>query len=368
MSMNNNNTPVVLAALTVNSGSPSTPSCLLPVARAGCWAGGSQYRWLWVSVFTEHTPAPTRASTSCLWMARSRFSPWAARRETEMSETTKGRRAGVRRDSHDAAGLVVVRLAAVVVVQRVEPRVGLVAEGLGPHGAEVEVEAVQEEVNFDPGPPGLRAHGGSRAQDEGGAVHGAASLVLQGKNTADMTMIVPWGQSASGTILLFLLGGSLSGGLRVTLIFGSWTTSRFCPETRMTRPPLQGNVEGKKKGLRMKTEHSLCFRWRSAPPNLTATPCGPVRLLPLVTQLISSSWMRTLNTPRLSFTAHLNPEERTTGSRDSHHAGHAPDQHADLARVAGAQPPAPDGEGGAARLGPPPGGDAAQHRVLGPQQ
>lgn len=84
---------------------------------------------------------------------------------------------------------MVVRFAAVVLVQRVEPRVGLVAEGLGSHGAEVKVEAVQEEVNFDPGPPGLRAHGWSRAQDEGGAVHSAASLVLQGNNTAGITML-----------------------------------------------------------------------------------------------------------------------------------------------------------------------------------
>lgn len=63
--------------LTVNSGRLSTPSCVLLAVTDGCWAGGSQYKWLWVRVFTEHTPSPIRASTSCLLMARSRFSPYS---------------------------------------------------------------------------------------------------------------------------------------------------------------------------------------------------------------------------------------------------------------------------------------------------
>lgn len=82
-------------------------------------------------------------------------------------------------DRDDAAGFVVVRFAGVVLVQRVELRVGLVAEGFVPHGAKVKVEAVQQEVNFDPGPPGLWTHRRSRTRDEGGAVHRAARLVLE---------------------------------------------------------------------------------------------------------------------------------------------------------------------------------------------
>lgn len=81
----------------------------------------------------------------------------------------------------DAARLVVVRLAGVVLAQQVEPRVGLVAEGLAPDGAEVKMEAVQQELDFDPGPPGLWAHGRSWTQDEGGAVHRAARLILEEK-------------------------------------------------------------------------------------------------------------------------------------------------------------------------------------------
>lgn len=86
---------------------------------------------------------------------------------------------------------------------------------------------------------------------------------------------VPSGQSASGTILLhrfsgprwscplfttpsllllmllLLLGGRVSGGLRVTLIFGFWTTSRFWPVTLMILPPLQsrGKEDYKLMGL-----------------------------------------------------------------------------------------------------------------------
>ena len=81
----------------------------------------------------------------------------------------------------DAAGFVVVRLAGLVLVQRVEHRVGLVAEGFSGHGTEVKLEAVQQEVNFDPGPRGLWTHRRGRAQDQGGAAHRAARLVLQPK-------------------------------------------------------------------------------------------------------------------------------------------------------------------------------------------
>lgn len=81
-------------------------------------------------------------------------------------------------DRDDAAGLVVVRLARVVPVQRVEPRVGLIAEGFAPHRAEVKVEAVHQEVNFDPGPPGLWTHRRGGARDEGGTVDHAARLIL----------------------------------------------------------------------------------------------------------------------------------------------------------------------------------------------
>lgn len=65
---------------------------------------------------------------------------------------------GAHLNRDDAARLVVVRLAGVVLVQRVELRVGLIAEGFAPHSAEVKMEAVQQEMNFDPGPPGLWTH------------------------------------------------------------------------------------------------------------------------------------------------------------------------------------------------------------------
>lgn len=73
---------------------------------------------------------------------------------------------------------MVVRLAGVVPVQRVEPRVSLVAEGFAPHRAKVKVEAVHQEVNFDPGPPGLWTHRWGGARDEGGAIDHAARLIL----------------------------------------------------------------------------------------------------------------------------------------------------------------------------------------------
>lgn len=75
---------------------------------------------------------------------------------------------------------MVVRLARVVPVQRVEPRVGLIAEGFVPHRTEVKVEAVHQKVNFDPGPPGLWTHRRGGARDEGGVVDHAARLVLRG--------------------------------------------------------------------------------------------------------------------------------------------------------------------------------------------
>lgn len=86
---------------------------------------------------------------------------------------------GTHLDGDDAARFVVVRFAGVVPVQRVELRVGLIAEGFTPHRAEVEMEAVHQEVNFDPGPPGLWTHRRSGTWDEGGAVHYAARLVLE---------------------------------------------------------------------------------------------------------------------------------------------------------------------------------------------
>lgn len=79
----------------------------------------------------------------------------------------------------DAAGLVVVRPAEAVAVQRVQQRVGLITEGLAPHRTEVKVEAVHQEVNFDPGPPGLGTHGRGGTGDECGAVDRAESLKLQ---------------------------------------------------------------------------------------------------------------------------------------------------------------------------------------------
>lgn len=58
-------------------------------------------------------------------------------------------------DGDNAARFVVVWFAGVVPVQWVELRVGLITEGFTPHSAEVKMEAVHQEVNFDPGPPGL---------------------------------------------------------------------------------------------------------------------------------------------------------------------------------------------------------------------
>lgn len=84
-----------------------------------------------------------------------------------------------------------VRFAGVVLVQRVELWVLLIAEGFIPHGAEVKMEAVQQEMNFNPSPPGLWTHRRSRTQDEGGAVHCAARLVLEGSTEAMKLSI--WG-------------------------------------------------------------------------------------------------------------------------------------------------------------------------------
>lgn len=81
----------------------------------------------------------------------------------------------------DAARFVVVRFAGVVPVQRVELRVGLIAEGFTPHCAEVKMEAVHQEVNFDPCSPGLWTHRWSGTYDEGGAVDCTARLILEGR-------------------------------------------------------------------------------------------------------------------------------------------------------------------------------------------
>lgn len=82
-------------------------------------------------------------------------------------------------DRDDAAGFVMVRLAGIIPVQLVERGVELIPKGFLTHGVEVKMKAVQQEVNFDPCINGLRAHGWGRAQDEGGAVHRAARLVLE---------------------------------------------------------------------------------------------------------------------------------------------------------------------------------------------
>lgn len=88
----------------------------------------------------------------------------------------------------DAARLVVVRPAGAVAVQRVQQRVGLITEGLAAHRTEVKVEAVHQEVNFDPGPPGLGTHGRCGTGDESGAVDRAESLKLQRGEKKDAEM------------------------------------------------------------------------------------------------------------------------------------------------------------------------------------
>jgi hypothetical protein len=62
--------------LTVNSGKSSDASLRAWCRGRGCSAGGSQYRWCRVSVFTTQGPSPIMATTSSLDIARSRFSPW----------------------------------------------------------------------------------------------------------------------------------------------------------------------------------------------------------------------------------------------------------------------------------------------------
>lgn len=74
---------------------------------------------------------------------------------------------------------MVVGFAGVNLVQWVEHRVGLIAESCISHSAEVKMEAVQQELNFDSGPPGLWTHRWGRTQDQGGAVHFAARFVLE---------------------------------------------------------------------------------------------------------------------------------------------------------------------------------------------
>lgn len=58
-------------------------------------------------------------------------------------------------DRNDAARFVVIWLAGVVAVQQVKFRVRLIAKGFIPHCAEVKMEAVHQEVNFNPGPSGF---------------------------------------------------------------------------------------------------------------------------------------------------------------------------------------------------------------------
>lgn len=60
-----------------------------------------------------------------------------------------------------------------------QQRIGLITEGLVSHRTKVEVKAVHQKVNFDPGSPGLRTHGWGGTGDEGGAVDRAESLKLQ---------------------------------------------------------------------------------------------------------------------------------------------------------------------------------------------
>lgn len=89
----------------------------------------------------------------------------------------------------DAARFMVVRFAGVILVQRVELWVRLIAEGFIPHGAEVKMEAVQQEINFDPGPPRLWTHRRSQTQNEGRAVHCAVRLVLE-ESTGTMKLSI----------------------------------------------------------------------------------------------------------------------------------------------------------------------------------
>ncbi len=90
---------------------------------------------------------------------------------------------------NDAARFVVVRFARVILVQRVEMRVGLIAEGFIPHGAKVKMEAVQQEINFYPGPPRLWTNRRSQTQNEGRAVHCATRLILE-ESTGTMKLSV----------------------------------------------------------------------------------------------------------------------------------------------------------------------------------
>lgn len=80
-----------------------------------------------------------------------------------------------------------VRFAGLVLVQRVQLWVGLIAKGLTGHGGEVKMEAVQQEVDFDPGPPGLWTHGRRGTGEQRGAVHRAEGLVLRGAETGFRT-------------------------------------------------------------------------------------------------------------------------------------------------------------------------------------
>lgn len=93
----------------------------------------------------------------------------------------RSRCCGTRLDGDDAAGFVVERLAWVIPVQLEQLGVGFVAERFATHSAEVKMEAVQKEVNFDPGLCGLWTHSRSRTQDESCVVHLAVGFVLKGR-------------------------------------------------------------------------------------------------------------------------------------------------------------------------------------------
>lgn len=105
----------------------------------------------------------------------------------------------------DAARFMVVWLVGVVLVQRVQLWVGLVAEGLVSHSAEVKMEAVQEKINSDLGPSGLCSHSRGRTQDEGRAVDYAASLKLEKskREHKERGIKITWNTSSK---LLYIVG------------------------------------------------------------------------------------------------------------------------------------------------------------------
>lgn len=71
----------------------------------------------------------------------------------------------------DAPGFVPVGLAGVVVVERVEDGVGLVAEVALADGGEVKAQVVQEELHLHPAVARVSVHRRGPAQDQGGGAH-----------------------------------------------------------------------------------------------------------------------------------------------------------------------------------------------------